>query len=249
MKLRSIPILAVVLMILSFDPIFCYSQKVTFREVKLKPNSRLFDTKDSTIIYPIVVARHAAISDGINKELRRAVVDEFNDDESDSTLTVKEALRKQTANRLIHLSYEVLYNARYILSLKVSAEGCGAYCDTYHQFFNFDLKTGRPLMITDVIAPNKLDAFKKLVAKDKMKYLNAYKKEAGNEDFLGYVNSNCLNVVSIESFTLTPKFIEIHDPCEFPHAIQSQEPGYRLQYPLKKINKYLNPDIRSQLLK
>jgi len=41
--------------LLMFFPIVLYSQRATFKEIKLCPRAEHYATKDSTIIYPIVI--------------------------------------------------------------------------------------------------------------------------------------------------------------------------------------------------
>ena len=49
------------------------------------------------------------------------------------------------------LEFSVLRNDGRVLSLQVDAEGCGAYCEEYQRFFNFDARNGRALAIDDLL--------------------------------------------------------------------------------------------------
>lgn len=51
------------------------------------------------------------------------------------------------------LSFEVGRNDERILALSVSAEGCGAYCENYTVYFNFDATTGRHMTSSDIFTP------------------------------------------------------------------------------------------------
>jgi hypothetical protein len=51
------------------------------------------------------------------------------------------------------IDYKVVRNDQKILSLSVSAEGCGAYCENYTSDFNFDAETGRLLGHDDLFTP------------------------------------------------------------------------------------------------
>jgi hypothetical protein len=48
----------------------------------------------------------------------------------------------------------------------------------------------------------------------------------------------------MEQFSLSHDSIEIIDRCEFPHVIQSQEPGYKLKYPYHQIARFIKPEIK-----
>ena len=247
---------AVFLIILGIVSTVGYSQQVRFKEIRLRPDSKIFNTKDSTIIYPVVVAKNAAISKKINNEIRDVV---FGDYDSKQSLVAN--LKNQTREGLINLSYEISFNKNDLLSFRIYYEGCGAYCSSYYEYLNFDLKTGRRISIADIISPHKLETFKSLVATDKTRSLNEYKKvqlEAYNKkeiDSTNYdwimeqVDSNCINVIDINNFALTNRDLEIFDGCEFPHVIRALQPIYHLQFPLKKIQGYLNPKMKSRLLK
>ena len=233
-----------------------YSQKVKFKEIKLRPDSRIFNTKDTTIIYPVVVAQNTAISKKINDEVRDAVIGDY-----DGKLSLPANLKIQTKGGLINLSYEVIYNKSDLLSLGIFMEGCGAYCSTYYEYLNFDLKTGRRLNISDIILADSLESFNRLVAMDKTRNLNQYKKsqieafknkEIDSTEYywiIEQVDSNCINTLDVSKFALTNSYIEIFDDCYFPHVIRALQPTYNLNYPLKNVEAFLNPRIRKQLLK
>ena len=50
------------LFILSFImTIQCHAQNASFKEIKIKPNPKYYDTKESTIIFPIVITTNPKI--------------------------------------------------------------------------------------------------------------------------------------------------------------------------------------------
>ena len=51
------------------------------------------------------------------------------------------------------ITFEVGRNDERILALSVGAEGCGAYCENYTTFFNFDAATGRRVVAEDLFTP------------------------------------------------------------------------------------------------
>lgn len=73
--------------------------------------------------------------------------------------SINKTLVENINDGLINLSYEVSYKKNGLLSFSIFAEGCGAYCSSWETYFNFDLKTGKKLSITDLIIENKLDSF------------------------------------------------------------------------------------------
>jgi hypothetical protein len=232
-----------------------YAQKAAFKEIKLKPSTKFYAPEGSSIIYPIIVTADPKVDQLINTQIKDELLN------LDSTKQTARTLLTEHINEygLVNLSYEVIYNNHAILSLQVYEEGCGAYCSSGDSYFNFDLTTGKKIAIADLIKEEMLDSFRNIVFHDKLKALQEYKLEEiedlkqGNTDSSTYdwamqeVDSNCSKSVSLESFSL-PGLIQVFDRCEFPHAIQSQQPTYELKYSYRFLQPFLKPKFK-QLLK
>ena len=237
---------------------FCsnaYAQNITFKEIKLKPNAKFYDVNETTIIYPVVVTDNKLIDKLINNKIREEILEE------NEKANIRTALNERINDGLINMSYEVTFKKNSILSMNIYAEGCGAYCSSWYTYFNFDLKTGKEIPISDLISGNKLDSFQKIVFTDKQKFLNQYKEEE-HESFIKneidsdtyhwaieQVDSNCFKDVQIENFSLSNLSMAIIDPCEFPHVIRSQQPVYELKYSYKFLLPFLKPKFQEQFLK
>ena len=234
-----------------------YGQTITFREIKLSPNSRYYNTTKKTIIYPIVVTNNKRVDSLINSQIKNEMFSP--DDEKQSIYkTLDEDIKEYG---LSNLSYEVTYKGNGLLSFNIFSEGCGAYCSSRRTYFNFDLKTGKKLSITDLILENKRDSFYKIVFSDKVKYLRKYKEEElsmlkqGDVDSTTYdwaleqVDSNCIKDVKLENFSFSSSNLEINDTCEFPHAIRSQQPTYELKYTYTLLSAFLTPRFKKIFLK
>ena len=90
--------------------------------------------------------------------------------------------------------------------------------------------------------------------------LNKYKEEElnykGNDIdsvtiqwAIEHVDENCIGHVQLDNFSLSDLSIEIMDPCEFPHAIRSQEPAYELKYSYRFMQPFLKPKYQHRFLK
>ena len=233
------------------------AQNISFKELKLKPNSQFYKTNKTTIIYPIVVTQNAQIDNLINSQIKTNI---FTPDDNKKNL--KEILDEYINDLgLINLSYEVTYKKAGILSLNIYAEGCGAHCSSRVTYFNFDLNTGKKIEINDLLIQNKIDSFRLIVLHDKSKALKNYEIEelenlrqniidsATYNWAIEQVYSNCSISVQIENFLLSNRYLEIVDPCEFPFAIRSQEPTYQLRYSYKSIAPFLKPKFQKLLTK
>jgi len=69
------------------------------------------------------------------------------------------------------LDFSVRYKDGRVLALEINAEGCGAYCEEYRQYFSFDAQTGRFLLIDDILTPRGLvEAGRRFFAERKRQY-------------------------------------------------------------------------------
>lgn len=244
-----------ILILFIISAIQCSGQTASFKEIKLKPNSKNYAPTGATIIFPIVktniskvdslinsiVKEEVLLPDSINQSLTDALNDNIND------------------YGLINLSYQVTYNRSGLLSFSIYREGCGAYCSSSNIYFNFDLQSGERLSMDDIILKDKFDIFKNMVLTEKASVLNKYKIEEKssllNKDIdsttydwaISQVDENCMNQISMEYFSITPQSIEIIDKCEFPHAIRSQEPIIELKYSFKTLVNFLTPKFKKAI--
>lgn len=196
---------------------------------------------DSFVIdYPIIITDSKIAEHKINKTIKQAVLGTMQDDARPMDSIIREAI----FDWLTGIDYEVYYNTKNILSFSVYADGVGAYPYTAKNYFNFNIKTGEALKITDIVLQNKMDEFKKQVRKDKFLALTQNKKEIGDmlnnaeidketyqwaEESMSY----CFKSLNLENFIITKDYIQVFDECEFARAIRNLSPVYELKYALK----------------
>lgn len=119
-------------------PVLSYSQ-VLVKEIKENHPVE----KDEIYIFPTVKAKSKSVTTSINNTL----VSDFLDIERNK---IKKSIfeniwpnEENSNGRLSDISYEVLQNSKRIFSISISAEGCGAYCEPFTRYYNFDLQTGK----------------------------------------------------------------------------------------------------------
>jgi hypothetical protein len=235
----------ILLVILSlFAGSHCFTQSASFKEIKLRPKAEKLNTKEFTIVYPLVFTKNSNIDELINSQVKNGLLG-FESD----TSSLQSALNSHIGEGLINLSYTVTFNKLGLLSFFTLAEGCGAHCSVWRTYFNFDLATGRQITINDLFLASKFESFKSMVKKKKKAALSKYKsesKEDAKADSVGYdwamtLVDDCMQRISVDKFSLSGKTLQIIDDCEFPHAIRALEPGIALHYSYQSISKLLNP--------
>lgn len=121
-------------------------------------------------IFPLIKAKSSIVSNRINNTL----CDDFLDvDRSKIRKSIFEnawSVEETPIGRLHDISYEVMHNSNRVFSISISAEGCGAYCEPFTKYYNFDLQTGKLFKLEDLLTP----AGKKLL----LEAMNKQKKEA-----------------------------------------------------------------------
>ena len=244
---------------LLFFASFVYGQKAIFKEIKLRAKTEFFDPKDhyATIFYPIISTNNPNVSKLINDEIKVQILNA--DKENPDVLKNLNALRN---DGLTDLSYEVTFNKNYVLSFSIyTQESGGSHLVDNTTYFNFDLKTGKQLSLSDLIVQSKINSFQRQGSSDKLDSLNKHKKEELNlflqneVDSLTYkwvieeINANCTTQLDLKDFLLSNTYIEIVDRCQFPYAIRSQEPYYHLRYSFKSVQPILSSEFWKRLSK
>ena len=69
------------------------------------------------------------------------------------------------------LGFEVLRNDGKVLSLSIDKEGCGAYCESYSTYYNFDAQTGRSIGLTDLLTTEAWETLKKQLVNERQEQI------------------------------------------------------------------------------
>ena len=146
--------------ILVFIGTIAIGQEVQIETFRLEKSERFKDIQSDKMNFPIIRTGNKEIDSLINTDLKNRFTDnEYPKDNFDSTLI------KWAGDQIVFLDFQVTYNRNGILSINVSAEGCGAYCTSWTDYFNYSTSNGEWLNISDVI--NNTVEFKRIVDKDK----------------------------------------------------------------------------------
>lgn len=220
-------------------------QNVQIDTFKLKKNERFREIHSDQMNYPIIRTRNTKIDSLINFDLKnRFTYNEYRTEAIDSTLI------KWAGNQIIYLDFNVTYNRNGILSLNISAEGCGANCTGWTDYYNYSTVSGKLLDIAEII--DTTGAFKSTVYRDKesqyLKHKLELKKmledpqleldQSTYEWVLAYYQ-DCETSFTLESFAIYPDHLEIIAFCYLPNAIKNLTPLITLKYNNAAIKDYL----------
>ena len=163
-------------------------------------------------------------------------------------VSVDSALTSWSDDQLVFLDFEITYNQNSIVSLSISAEGCAAYCSYWTKYYSYSVKTGQPLILSDILEME--SGFKELVFLEKNKQFEQQKRELKDmltdsdidqnayEWAIGYYNE-CENNFEMNEFSIQGDGIKIIQDCYLPHAIQNLTPIINLTYNFTELREYL----------
>lgn len=109
---------------------------------------------DSAAVYSFpYISREAdnGIADSINRSLAKEVLDITLGEQRASIFENVWGSKQRPTPRLYDLSFDILRNDGILLSVAISAEGCGAYCEYFTRYLNFDSRTGRRVYLTELL--------------------------------------------------------------------------------------------------
>ena len=221
-----------------------FGQAVQIDTLLIPKKEKLTDFQADKLKFPIVKTTSRKIDSLINFDLKnRLTNNEFEGLPIDATII------KWADDQLIFLNFEVTYNDNGILSLNISAEGCGAYCTGWTEYYNYSTITGELLTLNEIVDAEKL---KPKVIADKNNQYDEQRRELkkilldknsgldneGYEWALEYYNS-CELAFELESFAIHKAYFEIIERCDLPNAIKSLTPVIELKYDYNDIREYL----------
>ncbi|MCL6260212.1 hypothetical protein M3O96_14015 [Aquiflexum sp. TKW24L] len=231
--------------ILVFIGPIAFGQIVQIETFRLEKSGRFEDIQLDKMNFPIVQSENQKIDSLINNDLKNR----FTNNEYPNA-TMDSALIKWADGQIIFLDFTVTFNQNGILSINVSAEGCGAYCTYWTEYFNYSTKTGKWLDISDII--DTTGTFKKMVFEDKVEQYNKARRnlkenhkdsnwglsEDDYENTLEYFNE-CDNSFKLNQYALYADHIEIIEECWLPHVMKPSTPIIELKYKFSEIREYL----------
>ncbi|MBI1288657.1 MAG: hypothetical protein GC178_13895 [Flavobacteriales bacterium] len=189
------------------------------------------------LYYPIIRTGNEELDSLLNTDIK----DRFTY-ESFKGLPVETSIVEWSKEQITFTDFKVSYNANGILSFTINAEGCGAYCTQWTDYFNYSTVKGVALRLTDVIeispefAQELQENRKNQFDKARSDLTELFADTSFGLDTMSYhwameQYDNCETRIEYDEFVLYPNHFELITPCTLPHAIRNLSPSIHLSYP------------------
>jgi hypothetical protein len=221
---------------------FCSFGQAVVDTVKIPFNARTGNRPDGDLFFPLVRTGDKNIDGLINNDIQvNFSQNEYQHETMDSTLL------DMVEDGLVYFDFRVTYNKNKILSLQISAEGCGAYCTGWTQYFNYSLATGRPLNINAIVDTS--GAFGTMVLQQKaiqfteqrsiLEEISEEELDMETYEVTREYYQECESNFNFQNFVLYADALEVICDCFLPHVIQSLAPSIELKFPYSTLTPYL----------
>jgi hypothetical protein len=147
------------------------------------------------------------------------------------------------------VSYEVNYNANYLLNLSILYEGLAAYDWSVTNYLLIDLRTGSRLDAKDVFVPSSLGRIRKLAeiqlqrsARQEIRDLSKMEPdmEAQGVEYLHReLPMHKFSLDDLDNFVVSDKGITFQYTWGFPHVIRCFEPNEQFFVPYTQLSPYI----------
>lgn len=222
-----------------------YGQEVFIDTLKINLSERFAELQpENSNNFPLINTGNKEIDSLINYDTKNRLTQFESEDEK-----ILSSINKWAESGLIFLDFEITYLKNDIISYKINLEGCGAYCTTRTDYFNYSIKTGKFLEINSILEIEKLRE-KIIKEKDeqyesqKKKLKDLLKDEEANLDqdtfeFVLNRYNECQESFQIDRFALHKDYIQIIEECSLPHVISPLIPVIELKFYYDDIREYL----------
>jgi len=230
-------------LLLAFNQI--HGQNIHIDTLRLSFENSFAQNSRAILKFPILKLPNAETSRKINADLiRKFTQEECSENAADSCLL---AWAKET---ITWVNFEVTYLTNELISLNISAEGCGAYCSQGTNYYTYSLLSGKYLNLGDIL--DTTEKFKKNVLTAKNKQFDAFRQELHSAlsdkehpldketfDWAMESYANCENSFDLSTFALYPDHLEILYDCGLPNAIKNLSALICIKYTYKSLKRYL----------
>jgi hypothetical protein len=148
---------------------------------------------------------------------------------------------------LTEITYNVNYNANFILDITFFESGVGAYPDTQIEHRIINLKTGDSLKAADIFNSSSLDALVKQVGGAMRAELRAGIRKYGRdqdaaERLKEALQNATFGMENLDNFSVNNRGVTFLYDFGFPHVIKALEPSGRYFFSYERLKEHIKQD-------
>jgi hypothetical protein len=148
-------------------------------------------SKEIYVFPKVIVPNSSLASQKINNKLRDYVLG-VSDDVKDTNIFDSVWRTTYRMENISDLSFKVSEVNASIISLTISGQGCGAYCEAFNYYFTFNTQTGNQLTLDSLFTREGLKTFVKVLNENKKQRLNKKLKEINHSLTLANVKTDTI---------------------------------------------------------
>jgi hypothetical protein len=125
-------------------------------------------TQEVYVFPKIIIPNSVSATQKLNNQLRATALG-LDENTTDTNIFDDVWPTENQVGTVSDLSFKISDMSSSLISLSISGQGCGAYCETFTYYFTFDAKTGDQLTLDSLFTSEALPTI--------LRYLNDYKME------------------------------------------------------------------------
>ncbi|MDR1229126.1 MAG: hypothetical protein LBK55_08965 [Azoarcus sp.] len=169
--MKKIVLLIALSMLACAHPVWTQENVFQFKTLKLKNTKGSISGVIEIGNFPLLVSKNKRFAEKINTFLQVEELETIL-----GTKAVTSGLASVTTS-LASVSWEVLQTPGNILSISFAMEGCGAYCDNYDAYANFDTRTGDMILLRHLLTKEGFEVMNRKVKANKKATIRLFMKE------------------------------------------------------------------------
>lgn len=221
-----------------------FGQKISVDTLFIPRTEKFSNIQSEKLKFPVIKTGNLQVDKAINADLKnRFTNNEYPDLSTDSTLL-------KWSDGIIYLDFEVTYIKNGLISFNISAEGCGAYCTAWTDYFTYNYITGKYVTIEEIVDTTGQFRNRVIADKDKQyKQQTAELKERLTDKETGFDKDtyemvleyyiDCLKSFHFKFYALHNDHLEVIENCYLPNVIKSMTPVIELNYKYSDIKEHL----------
>lgn len=226
----------------------------TILEIEKNLETVIFKDQDKGVDlnFPVIKLNNIDISRKINEYLQNEILVIFDEEGINKNVSIEETLELSSYTKkgyYSEISYKILLETKRLLSIALFCETITAYPSTHNYYFIFDLTTGIPVTLNDILTEQGKSLLYLDILNKKQENINSHFedlrlkpkcKKLLKDMQAAFENYDCKNKVRLNKYFLESSKITFIENCEFPHVIKALDLDTKIEYTFDQLENYLS---------